>query len=102
MPSVEYKNSSGLPAQIQIANPSISDYLLTSPQALRIAGGTIALDGSNPTPIPTGLNSIVALALTLEGNAAPGDNTSVLTYMPCQAPPSTPTHGRTHQAATPL
>lgn len=42
-------------------------------------GGAAALDGSNPTPITTGLSTIVAACVQLRGTAAPGDNTSVLT-----------------------
>jgi len=42
-------------------------------------GGAAALDGSNPTPIATGLSTIVSASVTLRGTAAPGDNTSVLT-----------------------
>lgn len=47
---------------------------------LKIVAGEAALDGSNPTPIATGLQSIVGVALTIKGTAAPGDNTSVVTY----------------------
>jgi hypothetical protein len=47
---------------------------------LRFAsGGAAALDGANPTPIATGLSTIVSAGVTLRGTAAPGDNTSVLT-----------------------
>src|SRR5436309_2808710 len=42
-------------------------------------GGAAALDGSNPTPIATGLATIVAAGVQLRGTAAPGDATSVLT-----------------------
>lgn len=42
-------------------------------------GSAAALDGSNPTPIATGLATIVAASVQLRGTAAPGDNTSVLT-----------------------
>lgn len=45
-----------------------------------VVGGTLALDGTNPTPISTGLTTITGVALALEGTTAPGDNTSVLTY----------------------
>lgn len=45
----------------------------------RIARGETALDGSNPTPVTTGLTTVVAFVATLKGTAAPGDNTSVLT-----------------------
>lgn len=51
----------------------------TAAGALKIVAGEIALDGSNPTPIATGLTSIVAAVACLKGNAAPGDNTSVVT-----------------------
>lgn len=47
---------------------------------LKMVAGEAALDGSNPTPIVSGLLSIVGVALTLKGTAAPADNTSVLTY----------------------
>jgi predicted RecA/RadA family phage recombinase len=42
-------------------------------------GSATALDGSNPTPIATGLTTIVSASVQLRGTAAPGDNTSVLT-----------------------
>lgn len=45
----------------------------------KIARGETALDGSNPTPVATGLTTVVAFAATLKGTAAPGLNTSVLT-----------------------
>lgn len=45
----------------------------------KIARGVAALDGSNPTPVTTGLTTVVAATVTLEGTAAPGVGTSVLT-----------------------
>lgn len=45
-----------------------------------IAAGTVALDGSNPTDVATGLTTILGASVSLEGTSAPGDNTSVLTY----------------------
>lgn len=45
----------------------------------KIARAEAALDGSNPTPVATGLTTVVAAVATLKGTAAPGDNTSVLT-----------------------
>ena len=44
-----------------------------------LARGAGTLDGSNPTPVVTGLTTIVAFVAMLKGTAAPGDNTSVLT-----------------------
>jgi hypothetical protein len=45
----------------------------------KIARGETALDGSNPTPVATGLATVVAFVATLKGTAAPGVSTSVLT-----------------------
>lgn len=46
----------------------------------KLARGETALDGSNPTPVATGLTTIVAVALALKKNSAPGVGTSVVTY----------------------
>jgi len=45
----------------------------------QMAAGSVALDGSNPTDVTTGLRSITSAVVTLRGSSAPGDNTSVLT-----------------------
>lgn len=45
----------------------------------KVARGSAALDGGNPTPIATGLSTIVAAIACLNGSTAPGDNTSALT-----------------------
>lgn len=45
----------------------------------KLARGTTALDGSNPTPVTTGLATVVGASISLEGSAAPGVGTSVLT-----------------------
>lgn len=47
---------------------------------VKLLGGEIALDGSNPTPVVTGLATITGVALALKKNAAPGVGTSVVTY----------------------
>jgi len=46
----------------------------------KLARGVTALDGSNPTPIATGLTTVTGFACALEGTSAPGLNTSVITY----------------------
>jgi hypothetical protein len=56
------------------ANP-----LVGAADGYKIARGETALDGSNPTPVATGLTTVIAFVATLKGTAAPGDNTSVLT-----------------------
>jgi hypothetical protein len=41
--------------------------------------GVTALDGSNPTPIVTGLSEIIGFSLTLSKSTAPGVGTSEVT-----------------------
>lgn len=45
-------------------------------QAYRIARGTATLDGSNPTTVATGLNTIVAAVVSLKAASTPGDDPS--------------------------
>jgi len=45
-----------------------------------VARGETALDGSNPTPVTTGLTTITGCSLTIKSTSAPGVSTSVLTY----------------------
>lgn len=52
----------------------------TKSSKLKMVAGEIALDASNPTPVVTGLTTIVGVGLAIKGTSAPGDNTSVLTY----------------------
>lgn len=47
----------------------------------KLARGEGTLDGSNPTPIASGLATIIAAVVTLKGSAAPGVGTSVLTAL---------------------
>lgn len=56
------------------ANP-----LVGAADGYKIARGETALDGSNPTPVATGLTTVIAFVATLKGSVAPGLNTSVLT-----------------------
>lgn len=44
-----------------------------------LARGETALDGGNPTPVATGLATVIAFVATLKGTATPGDSTAVLT-----------------------
>lgn len=46
----------------------------------KVIAGETALDGSNPTPVVTGLTTVTGFTATLKGSAAPGVGTSVLTY----------------------
>ena len=66
-----------------VTNFNLVDGLNAVPAAVaagyKIARGETALDGSNPTPIATGLTTIIGLAVTLKGTAAPGVGTSVIT-----------------------
>ena len=47
---------------------------------LQIVAGEIALDGTNPTPIVTGLSTIVAVGLSLKKAATPSADTTHLSY----------------------
>lgn len=42
--------------------------------------GETALDGSNPTPVTTGLTTITACVTTIKTSTAPGLNTTTITY----------------------
>ena len=44
--------------------------------AYRIARGEVTLDGSNPTTVATGLNTIVSATVSLKTTSAPGDDPS--------------------------
>lgn len=46
----------------------------------KVARGETALDGTNPTPVTSGLTTIVSCSLTIKSTAAPGLSTSVVTY----------------------
>ena len=52
------------------------DPTLNGKSAIRYAAGTIALDGSNPTPVTTGLTELIGASASLVGSAAPGVGTS--------------------------
>lgn len=49
------------------------------PVGLSVVAGVTALDGANPTPIVTGLTTVIGFALTIAKSAAPGVGTSVVT-----------------------
>jgi hypothetical protein len=55
----------------------LTDY--GSGAAYRVVGGTATLDGSNPTPVTTGLTTAVAGVAVIEGSTAPGDDPVTLT-----------------------
>lgn len=59
------------------ANNDICEVLhMPGTGAYRIARGEVTLDGSNPTPVTTGLNTIVSAQVTLKSASAPGDDPS--------------------------
>jgi hypothetical protein len=64
-----------------IANgATITNGVIGAASGYAIARGETALDGSNPTPITTGLTTITGVAVTLKSTSAPGVGTSVVTY----------------------
>ncbi len=46
----------------------------------KVARGTIALDGSNPTPVATGLTTVVAFTCTIVRTSAVSSGTAFLTH----------------------
>ncbi len=46
----------------------------------KIARGTATLDGSNPTTVATGLNTIVAACVSLKASSTPGDDPSWVSH----------------------
>ena len=47
---------------------------------VRMVCGEVALDGSNPTDIDSGLSTVVSVNLTISNSSTPGVGTSILTY----------------------
>ena len=45
----------------------------------RMESGSVALDGSNPTVVTTTFSTITACGATLQGSAAPGLGTAIVT-----------------------
>jgi hypothetical protein len=66
----------------KIAGTDVAAILATAPAAVaagyKIARGEVTLDGSNPTPITTGLATVVACTVSLKSSSAPGDDPSWL------------------------
>lgn len=77
---VALTDRSGGFSDVRLSDAAISGSSLTGvADGYKIARGEGTLDGSNPTPIATGLTTIVAFVATLKGTAAPGVGTSTLT-----------------------
>ncbi len=47
----------------------------------RMESGSVALDASNPTTVTTTLSTITACGVNLQGSAAPGLGTSIVTSL---------------------
>lgn len=62
--------------QLQIAGTDVTTALATAPAAVaagyKIARGETALDGSNPTPVATGLTTVVSFVPTIKSATALG------------------------------
>lgn len=65
---------------VTASNTAINNLVQGTTSGWKVNRGTIALDGSNPTPVATGLTTVEAFSAQLTGTAAPGLNTSLLTY----------------------
>jgi hypothetical protein len=67
---------------LAVASTATVTGLVSAPSnaTYKVARGETALDGSNPTPVTTGLTTITGCALSIKSTAAPGVSTSVITY----------------------
>lgn len=67
---------------LSIAGVDQTAALATAPAAVaagyKLARGIGTLDGTNPTPVVTGLSTVVSIIAGINGTAAPGDATHVL------------------------
>jgi hypothetical protein len=67
-------------AKVLLGNGSDITKAVSAPTAgCRMVGGVTALGGTNPTPIATGLTTIVAAVATLNKTSAPGVGTQSVT-----------------------
>jgi hypothetical protein len=68
---------------LKVAGTDRTAALATAPAGVaagyKVARGETALDGSNPTPVATGLATVIGFTATLKGTGAPGVGTSTLT-----------------------
>lgn len=69
---------------LKIAGTDVTAILATAPAAVaagyKVARGETALDGSNPTPVTTGLATITGCSASIKSTSAPGVGTSIITY----------------------
>lgn len=66
----------GIALEAAAADGDVIEVLRIPGAAYRVARGEATLDGSNPTPITTGLNTIVSATVSLKSSSAPGDDPS--------------------------
>jgi hypothetical protein len=66
-------------AMLGVGKMVAGDCIVTSDQPMRFVTGVIALDGSNPTSVTTGLSQVVGGGATIKGTVAPGVATQVVT-----------------------
>lgn len=66
---------------IEAVQEGVGSNPVTAPSgSVKVVSGEVALDGSNPTPVATGLSTITAVVITQKKATAPGVGTSVFTY----------------------
>ena len=78
--ALEAAASDGDVIEVMAASKADSELAIVGVAAgYKIARGETALDGSNPTPVTTGLTTCIAFVATLKGSSAPGVGTQKLT-----------------------
>jgi len=71
--------NAGVDMDLNAAGVGVTNSVAGVAAGYMVARGESALDASNPTPIASGLTSIVAVVATLKGSVAPGVGTCLIT-----------------------
>ena len=63
----------------KFSGTTVSNVILGTSSGKKVVGGVVTLDGSNPTPVVTGLATVVGAVATIQKSSTPGDDPIVLT-----------------------
>lgn len=63
-----------------LAAVGVGNAVAAASSGVLLASGTVTLDGSNPTPVTTGLTTITGVALTFNTSTALGDDPNSLSW----------------------
>lgn len=72
-------NPIGIALEAASGNGSVIEVMPFNNYGLRTVGGEVTLDGTNPTPVTTGLDVIISATANQKTTSAPGDDPSAFT-----------------------